>query len=274
MDKKKQEHQKQLVKEAYGEIAKADQEKSPCCSFGVDTRTVAKKIGYSEEELKAVPEEANLGLGCGNPTAIAGLQSGDIVLDLGSGAGFDCFLAALKVGEKGKVIGVDMTPAMIEKATTNAKNSGYQNVEFRLGELEKLPVDDNSIDVVISNCVINLVPDKKKVFEEVYRVLKPGGRMCVSDIVLKKDLPEYVKNSKSAYVACIAGAIKLDQYLALIKKAGFSRTRVAEESSYSCLFEDTPDPLGKKAMEEFGVGEELRNVIDLIVSAKIEAFKE
>jgi len=271
MDSKKQ---KDLVKEAYGNIAKAGPENSSCCSFGVSTDAVAKKIGYSEDELKAVPEEANLGLGCGNPTAIAGLKPGDVVLDLGSGAGFDCFLAALKVGDSGKVIGVDMTPEMIEKATTNAINSGYTNVDFRLGELERLPVEHNSVDVVISNCVINLVPNKEKVFQEVHRVLKPSGKMCISDIVLTGELPDFVKTSKSAYISCVSGAIQLDEYLSTIEKAGFSKTKVLSKTSSSCLFEETPDPLAQEAMKEFGSMDKLRELGEIIWSVKIEAYKE
>ncbi len=216
-----------------------------------------------------------MGLGCGNPTAIAGLQPGDTVLDLGSGAGFDCFLAALKVGEKGKVVGVDMTPEMIQKATANAKNSGYKNVEFRLGELENLPVDNSSIDVVISNCVINLVPDKERVFKEAHRVLRSGGKMCISDIVLTGELPDFVKNSRSAYVACVAGAIRLDDYMALIESVGFSEARIVSESSYSCLFENTSDPLAQEALKQFDLDEKkLQDFKDLILSVKIEALKK
>lgn len=269
MDDKKQ---KDIVKKAYGKIA-SSQKPLSCCSTGLDTQAVAKKIGYSEDDLKAVPEAANLGLGCGNPTALAGLQLGQTVLDLGSGAGFDCFLAALKVGESGKVIGVDMTPEMIAKATENAESGGYKNVEFRLGELEHLPVEDNSIDVAISNCVINLVPDKSKVFQEVYRALKPDGKMCISDIVLKGELPESIKNSDNAYIGCISGAVQLEEYLAVIKKAGFASTNIVSELSASCLFEDTPDPLAKEILQEFDA-QEFEKAKDTIISVKIEAYKE
>jgi len=271
MDNKKQ---KDLVKEAYGKIAKSSQGQSCCCSSDATAEEVAKKIGYTEEELKSVPEAANLGLGCGNPTAIANLKHGDTVLDLGSGAGFDCFLASIKVGDSGKVIGVDMTTEMIEKATSNAKNGGYKNIEFRLGELENLPVENDSIDVVISNCVINLVPDKEKVFKEVFRVLKKGGKICISDIALTKDLPDFIKTSKSAYIACIAGAIKLKNYLALIEKAGFSDIEVVSESSHCCLTEETLDPLAQESIKEFGQELKLQDIADCTLSVKIEAYKK
>jgi SAM-dependent methyltransferase len=189
-------------------------------------------IGYSEDEMAAVPEGANLGLGCGNPTAMASLKEGETVLDLGSGAGFDCFLAANKVGKKGRVIGVDMTPEMIDKARVNAKKGKYTNVEFRLGEIENLPVADNSVDVIISNCVINLSPDKKRVFEEAFRVLSPKGRLMVSDIVLLKELPESIRKNVEAYTGCIAGAEREDKYIEMIRKAGFHEVRIIEEKTY------------------------------------------
>lgn len=189
-------------------------------------------MGYSLEDLKSVPEGANLGLGCGNPVALASLKEGETVLDLGSGAGFDSFLAANRVGQSGKVIGVDMTPEMVETAQTNAKKNDYKNVEFRLGEIESLPVDNNTIDVIISNCVINLSPDKPQVFQEAYRVLKSGGRLMVSDMVLLQELPKAIKGSVEAYVGCIAGASLKDDYLKMINEAGFDNITVINESEY------------------------------------------
>ena len=200
-----------------------------CCS---SEATVSKGIGYSDEELGVIPDGANLGLGCGNPTALASLKEGEVVLDLGSGGGIDCFLAANAVGQSGRVIGVDMTPQMIERARENARQSGYENVEFRLGEIENLPVADNSVDVVISNCVINLSTDKGRVFKEAHRALKPGGRVMVSDMVLLKELPESIKNSVEAYAGCVAGASRKEEYLATVADAGFQEVEVVSESSF------------------------------------------
>ncbi len=191
--------------------------------------TASLLAGYSTEELGSIPEGANMGLGCGNPTALASLKEGEVVLDLGSGAGIDCFLAANAVGKNGSVIGVDMTPEMIERARQNARKGGYGNVEFRLGEIENLPVADNSVDVIISNCVINLSPNKPRVFKEAYRALKPGGRLMVSDIVLLKELPESIKNSVEAYVGCVAGASGREEYLTTIASAGFQSVEVVSE---------------------------------------------
>lgn len=201
-----------------------------CCS-GVP-EAASREIGYSEEEIKSVPLGANLGLGCGNPIGLASLNEGETVLDLGSGAGFDCFLAARKVGPAGRVIGVDMTPEMIEKARENARKGGYGNVEFRLGEIEHLPVGDGFVDAVISNCVINLSTGKERVFAEVYRVLKPGGRLMISDIVLSRDLPEDLAGSLAVYAGCIAGAVRKDDYIHLVEKAGFQDVRVVQESRF------------------------------------------
>jgi SAM-dependent methyltransferase len=203
-----------------------------------DAGDISKGLGYTDADLAAVPEGANLGLGCGNPLAFSALKEGDAVLDLGSGAGFDSFLAARTVGKTGKVIGVDMTPEMIAKATANATAGGYDNVEFLLGDIEALPLPDNSVDVAISNCVINLAPDKEKVFTELYRVLRPGGRLMVSDLVLLKELPERVRTSVDAYVGCVAGAILKDQYLAVIRGAGFEDVRIVDESHAAVQVED------------------------------------
>jgi SAM-dependent methyltransferase len=226
---------KKIVKDGY---AKAVKEKTSCCSSSCccggmsQARNISKAVGYSDAEMNAVPEGANLGFGCGNPVALASLKEGDIVLDLGSGAGFDAFLAAQRVGKTGKVIGVDMTPEMLEKARVNSAKGDYKNVEFRLGEIEKLPVEDNSIDVIISNCVINLSPEKQRTFAEAFRVLKPGGRLMVSDLVLVKELPPGIKESVEAYVGCLAGAIRKEDYLNFISRAGFRDVKVVSETDY------------------------------------------
>lgn len=187
-------------------------------------------MGYSPDEMSKVPAGSNLGLGCGNPVAIASLKEGEVVLDLGSGAGFDAFLASPKVGETGRVIGVDMTDEMLDKAAENAQKGGFTNVEFRKGDIEDLPVDDDSIDVIISNCVINLAPDKTKVFSEAHRVLKPGGRLMVSDVVLTKPLPEEIKDDKDLLVGCISGAILKEDYLKMLEETGFSNVKIYKEA--------------------------------------------
>jgi SAM-dependent methyltransferase len=226
---------KNVVRKAYSKIATKS---SSCCSCSCGTadsqtaKKISKSIGYSDEEMNAVPE-ANLGLGCGNPTAFAGIKEGDVVLDLGCGAGFDSFLAARKVGRTGKVIGVDMTEEMINKARILAREYGYANVEFRLGDIEKLPIEDSSVDVVISNCVINLAPDKLKVFEESYRVLKRDGKMFVSDIVLLGELTEEQKNDEGLLCGCVAGALSKQDYLNKMEQAGFSVTILEEDTDIS-----------------------------------------
>jgi arsenite methyltransferase len=252
----KAEEIKKAVKDLYGKIAVIE---STCCSTTTCCGTtpqidvaegISRKLGYSAQEIQSVPAGSNLGLGCGNPTALAALNSGETVLDLGSGAGFDVFLAAQAVGKTGKVIGVDMTPEMIEKARRKAEEGGYDNVEFRLGEIEELPVADESVDVVLSNCVINLAPDKGKVFRESYRVLKSGGRLMVSDIVLLKDLPEFIKSSVRALTGCIAGALKKEDYLDAIRSSGFADVRIVEESTYP-IGED--DALSKEISQQLGI---------------------
>jgi ubiquinone/menaquinone biosynthesis C-methylase UbiE len=216
------------VREGYARIA-VDQ---ACCCGPNKADEDSKKIGYAEKELRSGPEVANMSLGCGNPVALASLRERETVVDLGSGGGFDCFLVAKRVGEKGKVIGVDMTPEMIDKARENAAEGKYKNVEFRLGEIENLPIADSTADAVISNCVINLTPNKKRVFEEAFRVLKPGGRLMVSDIVLLKELPEAVK--KRAHPAsCVRGAIMKNKYIETIEQAGFQDVRITENKQYS-----------------------------------------
>ncbi len=228
-----QEHEiRKAVREQYGAIARQG---SSCCG-DQGLGSVGACLcggGYSTAELQAAPEGAYLGLGCGNPLAIDALRPGETVLDLGSGGGFDCFLAAGKVGPQGRVIGVDMTPDMLERARNNAAKGGYTNVEFRLGEIEHLPVADNSVDVILSNCVINLAPDKGRVFREACRVLKPGGRLQVSDMVLLAPLPAAVLESAAAYVGCVAGALPKADYLAALQQAGLGEVRVLSETAYS-----------------------------------------
>jgi SAM-dependent methyltransferase len=245
-----------IVREAYGKIAQG-QQGCGCGTCGPDASEFAKSIGYSEGELAVIPDEANLGLSCGNPTALASLKEGEVVLDLGSGAGFDCFLASVKVGAKGKVIGVDMTPEMIEKARSNAKKNGIENVEFRLGEIEHLPVKDNSVDVVISNCVINLSADKSRVFQEIYRVLRPGGRIAISDIGLLKELPRKIRESMEAYVGCVGGAVLIDDYKKLIEAAALKDVRLTVKGSSACINVDTQDPIGRAILELLGAEDSL-----------------
>jgi SAM-dependent methyltransferase len=273
----KKEEIKKVVREGYAKIAKQG---SPCCApvnsccGGADlAQKISKSIGYTEEEIKAVPEGSNLGLGCGNPLAFASLREGEVVLDLGSGAGLDSFLAANKVGKKGRVIGVDMTPEMIEKARENAKKANYTNVEFRLGEIENLPVADNSVDVVISNCVINLVPDKRRAFLEVFRVLKPGGRLMVSDIVLLKELPDVIKNSVEAYIGCLSGAMMRDEYLRAIEAAGFHDVRIIDETSFpiECM---ANGPTAKAVIENFKIPpQKVEEVASSVISIKVYGAK-
>jgi ubiquinone/menaquinone biosynthesis C-methylase UbiE len=223
--------------------------------------------------MDAVPAGANLGLGCGNPVAIASLKAGDVVLDLGSGAGFDAFLASPRVGKSGRVIGVDMTPEMVEKARANARKGNYLNVEFRLGEIEQLPVENNSVDVIISNCVINLSPEKQKVFQESFRVLKPGGRLMVSDLVLVKDLPDAIKGSIEAYVGCLSGAVKKEDYLAYIKKAGFQEINIVGESHYP-IAAMANDATAKAVIKDLSIEDaDLADIEDAVVSVKIHAVK-
>ncbi|WP_406657314.1 arsenite methyltransferase [Methanolobus sp. ZRKC2] len=227
---------KKLVKEGYSEVAGTGHsgcsKKNPCCSLSGIAEDISREIGYSDKELNAIPQGANLGLGCGNPAAIASLKPGETVLDLGSGAGFDCFLASEKVRSEGRVIGVDMTPEMIERAEKNARDGEFGNVEFKLGEIEKLPIASDSIDVVVSNCVINLSPSKDKVFREIFRVLKKGGRFAISDIVLLKDIPDRFRESAEAYISCIAGAALKADYLGAIKNAGFQDVEILDETGY------------------------------------------
>lgn len=267
---------KRIVREGYAKVAVQQTSccvSGSCCSGASLAKNISKSVGYSDTEISAVPDGANLGLGCGNPVALASLKQGDIVLDLGSGAGFDAFLASQRVGGTGKIIGVDMTPEMIAKAKENAKKGNYTNVEFRLGEIEKLPVKDNAVDVIISNCVINLSPDKETVFKEAFRVLKPGGRLMVSDLVLVKELPDAIKESVEAYVGCLAGAIMKDEYLQYIKMAGFEKVRVVSETNYpiDAMANDVTAQAGKQSPNISAV--DVRDVAAAVVSIKVFAIK-
>lgn len=273
----KDEEVKKIVRQGYARIAKQETSccsgsAEPCCG-SASSEAISKRIGYSEEEMNTVPEGANLGLGCGNPVALASLKPGETILDLGSGAGFDCFLAANRVGKTGRVIGVDMTPEMLAKARKNAKKGNYTNVEFRKGEIERLPVDTNSVDVIISNCVINLSPDKKTVFKEAFRVLRPGGRLMVSDMVLLKELPDYVKNSIEAYVGCVGGAIMKNEYLDAVKKAGFQDVKVMDEAVYP-MESITNDSTVKTIIKKAGItAQKLNELSNSVASIKVYGQK-
>ncbi|MDH4028750.1 MAG: arsenite methyltransferase [Nitrospirota bacterium] len=273
----KKDETKKLVREGYARIAVQGGSccgpSGSCCGPAVSADDVSKKIGYTEDELKDVPEGANLGLGCGNPVAIASLKEGETVLDLGSGPGMDCFLAAGRVGKSGRVIGVDMTPEMLGKARENAGKGDYPNVEFRLGEIENLPVADNSVDVVISNCVINLSPDKERVFDEIFRVLRSGGRIMVSDVVLSKELPEFLKNSDAGYIGCISGAMLKKDYLEIISSAGFQDVEIVDEIAIPA---DTwvSDPLAAEVAEKLKISSaEVKDVLGSVVSVKVKGTK-
>lgn len=273
----KEDEIKEKIKEGYRKIARGE---SGSCQAaekigGAESRAedYGKTIGYSLDELQSVPEGVNLGVGCGNPVALASLHEGETVLDLGSGAGLDCFLAAQKVGPTGKVIGVDMTLEMVDRARRSAEEGGYTNVEFKLGEIENLPIDDNSIDSVISNCVINLSPDKQKVFQEAFRVLKPGGRMMISDIVLTQDLPRSIKESIEGYHACVSGAMVRDKYLCCIETAGFQGIKIVDQTPFP-LELLINDPTAKVILEEAKIDlSEAKKISESIVSLKVQAYK-
>jgi len=273
----KKEEVRKVVREGYAQVAKSGSSccapQNPCCGATNVAADISKKIGYTDEDIQSVPEGANLGLGCGNPVALASLKEGEVILDLGSGAGFDCFLAANSVGKTGKVIGIDMMPEMVEKARENAHKGGYENVEFRLGEIENLPVADNHVDAIISNCVINLSPDKDRVFQEAFRVLKPGGRLMVSDMVLVSELPDSIKSSVAAYVGCLAGAIMQDEYVEAIKAAGFKQVRIIDETSLATDY--TPeDPIVQALVNDSGISRaDLKKLGSSIRSIKVHAVK-
>ena len=256
------------VREKYGKIADSAGEGTGCCGStkdspccGASSNVVLQELGYTREQVAAIPEGANLGLGCGSPLAHADVKPGETVLDLGSGAGIDAFLAAGEVGPTGRVIGVDMTPSMLSRARENATKGGYANVEFRLGEIESLPVADATVDLIISNCVINLSPEKPRVFAEAMRALKPGGRLLVSDLVLTRPLPESVRASVDATIGCIAGASLKDDYLRQIREAGFADVAVVEERGYGPGADLLPDTV-KEA-----------KAWDAVLSVKVRAVK-
>lgn len=267
MSQKNADHHRRNVRDAYSAVATASEngdccgEVSSCCGVSDDeqiNQLISTRLGYRESDLKSVPKGADMGLGCGNPRAIASLKPGDVVLDLGSGGGFDAFLAAAEVGCSGKVIGVDMTPDMISKSRTNAEKGNFSNVEFRLGEIEHLPVADNSVDVIISNCVINLSPDKAQVFRESYRALAAGGRLAISDVVATVELPEEMRNDPYLHSACVAGALLIDELETLIAAAGFGSI---------CI---RPKDESREFIKDWAPG---RGVEDYVVSATIEAVK-
>ncbi len=261
---------KATVRSAYGKIAL---DAAARCGDGCGADEASARIGYSQAELASLPDGANLGLGCGNPIALASLREGDVVLDLGSGAGIDCFLAAQAVGPSGRVIGIDMTPEMLDRANANAAAGGYANVEFRRGDLESLPVDDNSVDLVISNCVINLVPDRTQVYREALRVLKPGGRVSVSDTIQTVALPDALLDTEVAKAGCISAVVTKESYLASLNEAGFAEVRIDSETPY-------PPDLGfeerliEGLREEQGVPEEaVRAAARSLVSIMVTAVK-
>lgn len=265
MDHKQADEIRQNVRESYARVAEANNAgdccgvESSCCGVSTDVNSLhSTRLGYSQVDLKNAPEGSDMGLGCGNPRAIAGLKEGEVVLDLGSGGGFDAFLAAREVGDSGHVIGVDMTPSMLSKARTNIEKGGYRNVEFRLGEIEHLPVADNSVDVIISNCVVNLSPDKPQVFRDAYRVLKSGGRLAISDVVASTTLPDAVKNDLQLYSGCIAGASQIDELEQMMRAVGFMDISI------------TPKDESREFIKDWAPG---RGVEDYVISAYIEGVK-
>jgi SAM-dependent methyltransferase len=255
------------VRDNYAKVAEASNQgdccgiESSCCGVSDDAAIntlISTRLGYSEADLQQVPDGADMGLGCGNPRAIASLKAGEVVVDLGSGGGFDAFLASAEVGESGHVIGIDMTPTMLSKARANAEKGQYRNVEFRLGEIEHLPLADNSADVIISNCVINLSPNKPQVFRDAFRVLKPGGRLAISDVVASAEMPEEMKNDPLLHAGCMAGASRVEELEAMIADAGFCAVRIA------------PKDESKEFIKDWAPG---RGVEDYVLSATIEAVK-
>ncbi len=269
---------RQNVRSGYAEIAKG---KSGCCSGSSSCcgssspDRLAEAIGYTNEELETLPDGANMGLSCGNPTAIANLIPGQVVLDLGSGGGFDVFIAARKVGAKGRAIGVDMTPEMLSKARAGiskfTEKTGLSNVEFRLGEIEHLPVADNSVDVVISNCVINLSPDKQQVWREIFRVLKPGAKACVSDLALTEELPTEIRESVSALIGCVSGAVLLDDTKKMINAAGLTDVHISVKKYNVDIMDNCNDSLYQSVRNNLPTGKMLS---DYVVSVDFTAYKK
>ena len=250
-----------VVRERYGAVASGEAAQCGCCSGPEDAESVLAKIGYTPEQAAQIPEGANLGLGCGNPIAHAELQPGEVVLDLGSGAGIDCFLAAREVGPTGRAIGVDMTHAMLERARSLATRMNANNIEFRLGEIEHLPVADASVDAIISNCVVNLSPEKLQVFREARRVLKPGGRLVVSDLVLTRELSPELRRHAELYAGCVAGASLEAEYLRLLHEAGFTDVTVLERTGYDI------------GMDAYPVGSPEHDAFTAVVSVKVRAIR-
>jgi SAM-dependent methyltransferase len=250
-----------VVREKYAVAAAGESSACGCCGGPADAESVLAKIGYTAEQAAAIPEGANLGLGCGNPIAHAELKPGEVVLDLGSGGGIDCFLAAREVGPAGRAIGVDMTPPMLDRARGLATKLGVSNVEFRLGEIEHLPIGDASVDCIISNCVVNLSPNKLQVFREALRVLRPGGRLVVSDLVLTRELSPELRKNVALYVGCVAGATLEPVYLQLLRDAGFTRVEVLERTGYD---------VGSDGLAE---GSPERDAFGAVVSVKVRAYR-
>lgn len=266
-DQKQADEIRQNVRDSYSQVAEASNQGdscgtgASCCGVSDDAAIntlVSTRLGYSEDDLEKVPEGADMGLGCGNPRAIASIQPGETILDLGSGGGFDCFLAAAETGESGQVIGIDMTPTMISKARNNAVKGKYHQVEFRLGEIEHMPVANDTVDAIISNCVINLSPDKPQVFSEAFRVLKPGGRLAISDIVASVELPDEIRNDLALYSGCMAGASQVSELISILETCGFEKIVIQ------------PKDDSKDFIKDWAPG---RGVEDYVLSASIEAVK-
>lgn len=267
MDNKQADDVRNKVRDSYSKVAEANNDgdccgvASSCCGVSDDdniNQLISTRLGYSEADLISVPQGADMGLGCGNPKALAALQAGEVVVDLGSGGGFDAFLAANEVGKTGRVIGVDMTPEMISKARNNAAKANYSNVEFRLGEIEHLPIADNMIDTIMSNCVINLSPNKQQVFNDAYRILKPGGRLAISDVVSSTELPEDIKNNTQLYSACVSGASSIDELTTMMELAGFKDIKIE------------PKDESREFIKDWAPGTQIE---DYVVSANIQATK-